>query len=216
MVVAATCLYSTAQYFPPERADHFWLYRHPLPRLGDFMLGMLAAQWCRLNLEAAKAPRPLIWSALAYCSIGFALWLMQDPVLFSTSFSWDVAYAIPSVTLIVGLTLAQRSFVARLLSQPWLVLLGEASYALYLCQFLAGFALLSYPFFQRGSALTGGIWLFLVVFCSILLHVLIERPSRRLIMALFRLAVQSQEKSNGMRDGTEALPGAHAALDNKQ
>jgi peptidoglycan/LPS O-acetylase OafA/YrhL len=166
--------------FEDPGSAHRWLYRTPLTRLGDFALGILAA---RLFVITRGDPRlARIGGVMAAASAAVFLLLMAWPALYFTAWSWDVAYAIPTVLLIFGLSVAQGSRLARFLSIPTIVLLGEASFAFYLVhQPLIGL-------------LGGGIWVNAMsataivneafVFGAILalaigLHVGLELPARR-------------------------------------
>jgi peptidoglycan/LPS O-acetylase OafA/YrhL len=168
----------------PESA-HRWLYITPLTRLGDFMLGILAA---RLYVDAGvrvrmrRAGGPLaVAAALAIVA------LMAWPANLFSAWSWDLAYALPSVALIFGLAVAPRSNPARVLSLPVVVLLGESSYAFYLVHqrvleyFGAGrWATATSMTTILYEALTLGAILCLAVG----LHVMVERPARLYIRRL--------------------------------
>jgi peptidoglycan/LPS O-acetylase OafA/YrhL len=109
---------------------HRWLYRMPLTRLGDFTLGILAARLyvkTRGNTGVARAGAPLAVAAMLV-----VIALMAWPAFLFTAWSWDVGYAIPAAIFIFGLAVAPASAPARVLSIPFVVLLGEASYAFYL------------------------------------------------------------------------------------
>jgi peptidoglycan/LPS O-acetylase OafA/YrhL len=109
---------------------HRWLYRTPLTRLGDFALGILAA---RLFFATRGDPRmPKLGAVLAIVAAAVFAAVMAWPAMFYSAWSWDVAYAIPGVALIFALAVAPRGPLARFLSIPAIVLLGEASYAFYL------------------------------------------------------------------------------------
>jgi len=113
----------------PDSA-HRWLYRMPLTRLGDFVLGILAAKlFVRLRdgrrsgaLGSWLISLSLLWTLLAAAQPGFV----------HSGWSWDALYAPPSVALILGLALAPRQWVSRVLSVPVVVFLGEVSFAFYL------------------------------------------------------------------------------------
>ena len=162
----------------PESA-HRWLYVTPLTRVGDFVLGILAA---RLYLSARKRPRVVrAGGPVAIASIAVILLLMAWPANLFSAWSWDLAYALPSLLLIFGLSVAPRSGPARMLSVPLIVLLGESSYAFYLIHvpalnyFGAGrWAVGVSPSTLVFEALTLGAILCLAVG----LHVAIERPAR--------------------------------------
>lgn len=168
-------------YTDPDSA-HRWLYRTPLTRLGDFTLGILVAilylqtkgrQWTR------RIGPPLVLVATAMTIL---LMCWEDLAL--TPWSWDLAYAVPALAFIFGLAVAPLSWPARALSLPFMVLLGEASYAFYLVHQPA------LAFFGGGSwgvnaspttfvfeALTLGA----IMALAIGLHVGVERPARTYI-----------------------------------
>ncbi len=175
---------------PMENPDsaHRWLYRTPLTRLGDFTLGILAAMLYLRTRERPSVARiglPLVLGS-TLVTVGLMCW----PALLFTSWSWDVAYAIPATVFIFGLAVAPLSWAARLLSLPFMVLLGEASYAFYLVHapgidiFGAGEWATSFSATTVGReaiALAG------VVALAIALHLAFERPARtRIRRALSR------------------------------
>jgi peptidoglycan/LPS O-acetylase OafA/YrhL len=166
--------------FEDPGSAHRWLYRTPLTRLGDFALGILAA---RLFVVTRGDPRlrrlggPLAASAaLAFLA------LMAWPALYFTAWSWDAAYAVPTVLLIFGLSVAQDSRLARFLSIPTIVLLGEASFAFYLVHqpmigFLGGAA---WATDMSPTAVLNEAFIFGAILALALgLHVGLELPARR-------------------------------------
>lgn len=81
--------------------------------------------------------------------------------------------------LILGL--AESNWLSRLLSNSVLVLLGEASYALYLIHRV--FDAWTMSIFGPSDWITSAIWkLAIVIPLSVLLHLFVERPCRRLIL----------------------------------
>jgi peptidoglycan/LPS O-acetylase OafA/YrhL len=161
---------------------HRWLYVMPLPRLGDFMLGILAARLFLLTRERPGAVRtggPLAVSA-AIAIVALMAW----PTFLLSTWSWDVGYALPSTVLIFGLAVAPRAAFARWLSATVVVLLGEASYAFYLVHA----PMLTFLDTERWTvalSTTTVVYEILtlgVIACLALgLHLLVERPARRRI-----------------------------------
>jgi peptidoglycan/LPS O-acetylase OafA/YrhL len=113
----------------PESA-HRWLYRLPLLRLGDFVLGIVAAR-LYLRLRGARRARALGGALIAGGLLVAALLATSSAVLLSPA-SFDVAYAVPAFAVLLGLSLSPAHRVSRFLSLPLIILLGEASYAFYL------------------------------------------------------------------------------------
>jgi peptidoglycan/LPS O-acetylase OafA/YrhL len=81
--------------------------------------------------------------------------------------------------IIVGLS--DRNWMSRLLSVSWLVLLGEASYSLYLFHFL--FNDWTINRFGASESLASAAWkLAILIPLSVGLHVFVERPARKVIL----------------------------------
>jgi len=155
-------------------SDHRWLYRTPVTRLGDFVLGALAAL---AYLDLRDRPRTVrAGGLLAATGCVVIVGLMFLPGLLFTASSWDLAYVVPCIAVIGGLALAPASAFSRLLSLPVFILLGEASYAFYLCHQ----QLLGYPGlagFQ--TSIPREIPVLLAILCiAIALHLFVEKPAR--------------------------------------
>jgi peptidoglycan/LPS O-acetylase OafA/YrhL len=164
---------------------HRWLYVTPLTRLGDFTLGILAARLyshVRQHKSIVRSGAPLAITAALVIVV-----LMAWPANLYSAWSWDLAYAIPSVVLIFGLAVSPRSRPARMLSFPLILLLGESSYAFYLVHqraleyFGAGrWAVATSATTIAYEALTLGA----IICLAVGLHVMIERPARLYIRRL--------------------------------
>jgi peptidoglycan/LPS O-acetylase OafA/YrhL len=173
----------------PDSAHH-WLYRYPATRLGDFLLGMLAARLVRLRAPLSE----LGAAALATGSTVVALVLMCWPSHNGTAASWDVSFALPSVVLIYALASAPASLPARLLSSKPLLLLGESSYALYLChRYIINLT--------RSRSMPPEFWMptkalavVVVIALSVGLHLTIEKPCRSFFRWLLDPAVRQQKR----------------------
>ncbi len=175
---------SQLSWLDPQSAHH-WLYVLPMTRLGDFVLGILAARLyiqARDRSQAIKAGAPLAAGAALMILV-----LMAWPANLYSAWSWDVAYAIPSAAVIFGLAISPKSVPARVLSLPALVLLGESSYAFYLIHqpaleyFGAGrWAVALSPSTVVYELMTLGA----IICIAIGLHVSVERPARLYIRRL--------------------------------
>jgi peptidoglycan/LPS O-acetylase OafA/YrhL len=158
---------------------HRWLYRNPLPRLGDFTLGIIAARLYVSSGAASGMARigNLLIGMAALVILGFMIW----PSDLYSAWSWDVAYAIPSAVLIFGLAVAPRSFAARMLSLRAMILMGESSYALYLIHQPA-LAFFGASLWTTNTSVTSVLYeLFIlgaIICLAIGLHIAIERPAR--------------------------------------
>lgn len=156
---------------------HRWLYRTPLTRVGDFVVGMVTA----CLILRAKA-RPRVGNAVQIVAIMAILAIMSSSRVDWSVWSWDFAYMAPTGLLLWGLATSAGSPVARLLGSKPMVLAGEASFAFYL---------IHYPMLQiLGPAPTASWWGWLLItalhFGVILLtavgaHFAIELPAQRFL-----------------------------------
>lgn len=158
------------------RGPHRWLYRSPLLRLGDFALGMLAAEWVRA-VTGQRWTRLVATLALGVGSSSMVA-LMCWPSHLFTAQSWDLSYAVPSVLIIIGLALAPASPAARALGAPAMVRLGDASYALYLSHWAVLGLALRAPMGVWWPA-TMGMTLLMLESLAMGLHLCVELPARR-------------------------------------
>lgn len=168
-----------AAYSPDDPASAFrWIYRSPLFRLIDFMLGIVAFKFVQSlrgkstkNLTNALLVSSLIWIFVTMASP----WPAESP------WKYDSVYAIPSAMLISALAM-HPSIVSRFLSTRPLVLLGESSYAFYIL--MAPLAMFDRPlwfgFTSRGTfAFLFDIGAMIVLGYGA--HLLIEIPARTFI-----------------------------------
>ena len=164
---------------------HRWLYRTPLVRVGDFLVGVLAARvYLRIRDRRANA-RLGAW--LVPVAIAVTFLLAAQPSLVNSAWSWDAMYAVPAVTLILGLAMAPESPVARLLSLRGVVFLGEASFAFYLCH-IEVTRLVDAGSWEKGltpqTLVLEVANLLFAMAVAIGLHVGVERPARSLVRRL--------------------------------
>jgi peptidoglycan/LPS O-acetylase OafA/YrhL len=173
---------------------HRWLYRTPLTRLGDFVLGVLIAR-AYFKLDAGPNVARAGGALAIFGAIAIIL-LMSWPRLLYTAWSWDLAYAIPSAMVIFGLAVAPAGALSRMLSIPLCVFLGEASYAFYLChqQMLGLFGADGWVKVVSITTVLQQIVVLVIILCvASILCLRVERPARRWIRNLKILQISDAE-----------------------
>lgn len=171
---------------------HRWLYRSPLLRLGDFILGMC----CAIIYLRERANEQLVRLApfFAVAAVVAIVVLMVTPDMLLSAASFDFAYAVPGVVLILALALAPDVGIAKILGSVPLVALGEWSYAFYLIHIPLGIFIIRGILTDGFTPLNTAIFasgLLLMVGASWILHIFFERPARVFIRR--RLSVQSAD-----------------------
>lgn len=152
----------------------FRVHRLPILALPEFLAGVVLG-WIYLRFP----PAPGLAKYLAPIGIvAFTSALSQSPHLPNVMISNGLF--IPLYSLII-LGLSDVNWLSRALSASWLVLLGEASFALYLFHFL--FNDWTMEHFGAGSGLVSATWkLAIVISISVAPHLFVERPARKAIL----------------------------------
>lgn len=163
----------------PQSA-HRWLYRMPLTRIPDFVIGACLARLVQ-GMHTPRALRPAAhvqWLSI----LAFGVLMAWSPLQYS-AWSWDFAYLIPSAALIWALASNPRTRIARVLASPAFVSGGEISYSAYLFHVtLIGLVI------AQVQPVTAPLWavsliatLAVVTLVSGGAHHLLEKPAQRLL-----------------------------------
>ena len=196
-----------------------WLRFFPPARLPDFLIGCVLA---RLLARGVRVPGAL---ALAAAAVLPVLWL--TPLLTGdyhsatgagySAFGWDAVWLGPLSVLLLWAAATPRAPVSRWLSTRTMVLLGGASYALYLThQFVVlpvSFAIgaVDLPVIARRSPefplRIAGVWT-LAIMASIGLFLAVEEPARRRLRARLHRADATMEASRAEIDTVNAARAA--------
>jgi peptidoglycan/LPS O-acetylase OafA/YrhL len=187
LAIAAATLFAfaTGSVDPPAPHPHFaWMDYLPLPvlRLPEFIAGMVLAEW-----QARRGVRKLPIAP----EISLAIFVL---VLGRDHFPLQAAWAVLLATLvIIGLVNAPAAPFTRLMNTRLFMLLGAASYALYILHEPVNFAL---------RALAGGRSLLALQYpidiaLSILVLFMIETPARKWINASYAAIGARRRKQEG-------------------
>lgn len=161
---------------------HRWLYRTPLTRIPDFVLGMsLGFLLIHTRGRDFSGPGRILQAVGGVAVMG----LMFVPGLPFTIWSLDAANTIPFALLMLGLVWAPSSVLARFLSTRPIVLLGDSAYAFYLwhqivVRFVAGDLGTTVPTTTEW-AVTWLLAFLVTTLVAIGSHLAVELPARRFL-----------------------------------
>jgi len=193
-----TYLLNTADY-QAFNALHDFIYYHPIMHLNTFLMGFVAGVWLHLGkFQYFALPRVNALSFLAVLSLTLLLLGLRETFIADTGIAVDYTNGLIA-PLFIGLIILLALNTSKLsdwLSHKWLVLLGEASFSLYILQKpLYG---IYNSIFSRwlDTASTGYFYLFLILLTgvAILSFQWIETPFRRFINAFGSSSDKSGEK----------------------
>lgn len=181
-----------ALHMASSETSSVFLSYDPLLHLYEFLIGVGTA---RLFLVVSKndiwasrlarfAPALALICALAYLSIPiFAIpvsrSLMQHGVL------------VPIFVLLIFAFSSGNKNLSKVFSHPWLVVLGEASFALYLIHYPIG--LIMRKFMTRHHVLGTSLYIAIVIAMSVSSFYWFETPLRRWILSLGRVKDREDE-----------------------
>lgn len=155
-------------------AEVFRVRRLPLLALPQFLAG-ISLGWLYLRFPPSRKAASLLASAGVVTLAAILMLADHLPLILLHN-----GLLIPVFGLLL-LGLGQPNWLSRILSNPVLVLLGEASYALYLTHFL--FNDWSRQIFGHHDTIVDALWkLAVTIPLSVVLHLYVERPCRRLIL----------------------------------
>ena len=175
-------IYNPAAWLPEESviaaADKTdWmlrLIRLPILALPEFLSGISLA-WYYLFFRPSQ--RLAFWMAIFALSSLFPILMMADHL---PRIMVHNGLLIPVFAMLM-LGLSEANWLSKLLEYPLLVLLGEASFALYMFHFLYKDWLNSFG--TPDDSIRGGlIKLVVMIPLSVAVHVIVERPCQRLIL----------------------------------
>jgi peptidoglycan/LPS O-acetylase OafA/YrhL len=166
--------------FTAPNGPHRWLYRNPAMRFSEFLLGvgmfLCFRQYAR---QLQQATQRWIWLGVLIVAVAVLLALMS--CLPMSAMTLTLAYIVPFALIIFSLAAIEIN------EKPWAIraslplLLGEASYSLYLAHQQYGLLLFT-QLLGADMPRLGLLWVIvLTVALSVGLYKLIEKPLRALL-----------------------------------
>lgn len=171
----------------------------PFSRVAEFIAGMIGARlfFAARSWFSALSNRQA--DAVEVAAVAaFALWTWAIPHYLyrgdtqgfystATCYFLFTCGAAPAFGVLIACIANQRGFISRALTFKPLVILGEASFALYLTHLISLRWFLNHRFYFSSypdSVQLTGYWAF-VIALSLVAGVAVERPARKLIVRLF-------------------------------
>lgn len=185
-----TLLLNSASYVPFSPLHDFIFY-NPLMHLNTFMIGFIAGAWLlEGKLDRLAAPTVNNSALLLSLCLIILLLVIRQPLITATGINVDYTNGMIAplfLAFIVLLTL-NRSCISTWLQHKWMILLGEASFSLYILQKpLHGiYEKLASPWIAENSALYFYLFVVVLTGAAILSFWLLETPLRRFINSLYR------------------------------
>jgi len=173
--------YSTFMIVKPD--DLYWLAYFPLFHLNAFLVGVAGGVWFLLD-DAHREEKTSVSVSLVFLSLAVVLLLLSlreyVPAYFR-NMPLDVGLLAPFFLILILALAADRSHLSKILGHPRLVLLGDASYALYIlhipCRWILE-KILSNTGMPVSSNFLFGIYAVAAIFLSLGVFKYFEHPVR--------------------------------------
>ena len=180
-----------SEAYAPKTNLHDFIYYNPVMHLSSFIMGMLVGinykQSLTQNTQKQKNTSFLLFFSFAIIFI--LIWARPHlELLFNYKLAYTNGLLAPVFLYFIVILAMHKGSISRIFSHPWLILLGEASYSLYILQKpIHG---LYDKIITPRIALpeTVHFYLFLVglILVSIISYKFLEKPMRQTIRAKFR------------------------------
>jgi peptidoglycan/LPS O-acetylase OafA/YrhL len=166
--------------FMDSNGPHRWLYRNPAARFSEFLLGIgLYLCFHQYREQLRQSGQSKLWLGVLIASVGMLVTLMS--CLPMSAISLTLAYIVPFGLIVFSLAAIEINDRPLAVRAPLLLLLGEASYSLYLVHQQYGLPLFAQLFDSRIPRLGLVCTIVLTIALSIGLYKLIEKPARTLL-----------------------------------
>ena len=162
---------------------HDFVYYHPLMHINAFIAGLLCGVVYKNNAESLKSPNP-VW---LFSSLILIVLLLELRPYFESILGFKLAYTngliAPAFLLFIWLLASTKGRIQVALSHPVLILLGEASFSLYILQkpVFGLYNRILEPRLKFGDLADFYTALILLIILSIASYKLFETPARALI-----------------------------------
>ncbi|HHC74937.1 MAG TPA: acyltransferase [Thiothrix sp.] len=172
--------------YQAHNALHDFIYYHPLMHINTFLLGLMVGIYFKENytlLRTNEISNRILLFLLVILIASLLMLQPHFPQLFGINIDFTNGLLAPLSLLFIVILARDDSGFAQILAHPWLVLLGEASYSLYILQRPA------YGIYEKLIAtplaipefLSFYVYLLFLITLSIASFKLFETPARQLI-----------------------------------
>jgi len=175
MAIVACAIGTTGLPMQDPASAHRWLYRTPLTRLPDFVLGISLGYLLLATRDRDLSRTGILLQALGGVAV---VGLMVIPGLPFTVWSLDSANTLPFGLLMLGLVWAPHSRLARFLASGPMVFLGESAYAFYLWHQTIVALVYDDETTTTAWAITWVVAFLITTLVGVGSHLLVEQPAR--------------------------------------
>lgn len=172
--------------YAPKTLLHDLIYYNPLMHLNTFIMGLLCGVYFKKQKDNAFMKNNSFWLFFSFALIFSLIWGRPHLEEF---FGYKIAFTngllSPFFLLFIVLLASNKGVIATVFSHPWLILLGEASYSLYILQkpIHGLYDKIIVPRLHVTETIHFYIFLIALIVVSIVSYKYFEKPARKAIRA---------------------------------
>lgn len=175
-----------SEEYAPKTLLHDFIYYNPLMHLNTFIMGLLTGIYFKSLNTNKFVKNNSFWLILSFLSIFILIWArpyIEEFLEYKIAFTNGLLS--PFFLLFIILLASNKGLIAKALSHPWLILLGEASYSLYILQkpIHGLYDKIITPRISLTENVHFYIFLVILIVVSILSYQYLEKPTRKIIRA---------------------------------
>ena len=174
--------------YAPKSLLHDFIYYNPLMHLNSFVAGLLCGIYLKRNPSHKNQGKNGFWLAFSFATIFLLIWSRPHlESLLGIKLAFTNGLLAPAFLFFIVLLARHKGIITKLFSYSWLILLGEASYSLYILQKPVHgiYDKIIVPRISLSETTHFYIFLILLIIISIMSYKYFETPMRKIIRKRF-------------------------------
>jgi len=174
--------------YAPKTYLHDFIYYNPIMHLSSFIMGILVGTHFKQNQSTPALKKNTLWLSLSFVLIFLLIWGRPHlEVLLNYKLAYTNGLLAPAFLLFIVLLGKNKGLISKVFSHAWLILLGEASYSLYILQkpIHGLYDKIITPRLSLSETTHFYIFLITLIIVSILSYHFLEKPTRKVIRSRF-------------------------------
>jgi len=175
-------------HYAPKTLLHDFIYYNPLMHLNSFIAGLVVGIYFKHNSTKQQSKDNTAWVVFSFLIIFLLIWGKPHlENLLGYKLALTNGLLAPAFLFFIIILAKDRGVLSRLFSHPWLILLGEASYSLYILQkpIHGLYDKIIVPRLLLSETQHFYIFLLVLVMLSITSYHFLETPMRKIIRNKF-------------------------------
>ncbi len=176
-----------SEAYAPKLLLHDFIYYNPLMHLNQFVLGLVCGVYFKNSKANSTESNSGFWLLLSFIAMFMLIWGRPHlETLFGIRLAFTNGLLAPAFLAVIIFLAKHKGFVTKLFTYPFLILLGEASYSLYILQkpIHGIYDKVIVPRINLSDTIHFYIFVILLILISIASYKFLETPMRKKINKL--------------------------------